>query len=258
MLDFNPQLISQSLLLNLFLFIVAILAGAINAIAGGGGLMTFPALIFAGIPAISANATSTAAMWVGTAASTFAYRRDMSLGKCEFLCLTAASVCGGIFGSYLLLHTSASNFANLIPYLMLTATVLFAFGKKFNAWLQSRFQIPIWFAILIQFAIAIYGGYFGGGGGILMLAILEIIGVKTIHSMNAIKSWLATSLNAFALLHFVLAGIIAWFPAILMAIGALIGGYGSAFFARKINSEWVRRFIIGIGVMMTCYFFVKL
>jgi uncharacterized protein len=258
MLDFNPQLILQSLLLNLFLFVVAIFAGAINAVAGGGGLIAFPALIFAGIPAISANATSTAAMWVGTAASTFAYRREMSLGKCDFLCLTAASVCGGIFGSYLLLHTSASNFANLIPYLMLTATILFTFGKKFNAWLQSRFQIPMWLAILIQFAIAIYGGYFGGGGGILILAILEMIGVKTIHSMNAIKSWLATSLNAFALLHFIFAGIVAWFPAILMAIGALIGGYGSAFFARQVNSEWVRSFVIAMGMVMTVYLFVKL
>ena len=247
----------ESFLSNLFLFVVAIIAGGINGVAGGGGLIAFPALIFAGIPPIQANATNTAAMWVGTAASTFAYRREMSIRRWELLLLTVTSALGGIIGSELLLRTSSSDFANLVPYLMLTATLLFAFGKQFNAWLLSRFEIPMGLVVVFQFAIALYGGFFGGGGGILMLAIFEMMGIKNIHAMNALKSWLATCLNAFALLHFMIAGIVVWFPAILMAIGALIGGYGSAFVARQVNPAWVRSFIICIGVAMTSYFFLK-
>jgi uncharacterized protein len=247
----------ESFLSNLFLFVIAIIAGAMNGVAGGGGLIGFPALIFAGIPPIQANATNTAGMWVGTAASTFAYRREMSIRRRDLLLLTITSALGGIIGSELLLRTSSSDFANLVPYLMLTATLLFTFGKRFNAWVLSRIEVPIGLVVVFQFAIALYGGFFGGGAGILMLAIFEMMGIKNIHAMNALKSWLATCLNAFALLHFMIAGIIVWFPATLMAIGALIGGYGSAFVARQVNPAWVRSFIICIGVAMTSYFFLK-
>lgn len=241
---------------NLFLFLIATIAGALNAVAGGGGLIVFPALIFTGISPITANATNTAAMWVGTAASTFAYRQDMTIQRWQLFSLTVVSILGGTIGAYLLLLTSASEFARLVPYLMLIATLLFAFGKSFNAWLHYRWQMPVGMVIILQLLIAIYGGFFGGGGGILMLAVLEMMGITSIHTMNAVKSWLATTLNAFALLHFITVGIVDWFPAILMAIGASIGGYGSAFFARGISQERVRGFIISVGVAMTCYFFV--
>ena len=256
----------ESFLSNLFLFVIAIIAGAMNGVAGGGGLIGFPALIFAGIPPIQANATNTAGMWVGTVASTFAYRREMSIRRRDLLLLTITSALGGIIGSELLLRTSSSDFANLVPYLMLTATLLFAFGKRFNAWVLSQIEVPIGLVVVFQFAmplatiedgIALYGGFFGGGAGILMLAIFEMMGIKNIHAMNALKSWLGTCLNAFALLHFMIAGIIVWFPATLMAIGALIGGYGSAFVARQVNPALVRSFIICIGVAMTSYFFLK-
>ncbi|OKH54976.1 hypothetical protein NIES2101_05265 [Calothrix sp. HK-06] len=244
------------MLTNLFLFTVAIIAGAMNGVAGGGGLIAFPALMFVGISPIPANATNTAAMWVGTAASTFAYRQDMTIRRWEFFTLTVASVLGGTIGSYILLNTPSKSFAGLIPYLMLTATLLFAFGKRINSWLQNRFKLPMWLVIIFQFLIAIYGGFFGGGGGIVILAILEMMGIKSIHTMNAVKSWLATTLNACALLYFMKAGIIIWSSAILMAVGALIGGYGSAFFARKVSSVWVRNFITCIGVSITSYFFL--
>lgn len=244
------------MLSNLFLFTVAIIAGAMNGIAGGGGLIAFPALMFVGVPPIPANATNTAAMWVGTAASTFAYRKDITIRRWELFVLTLASVLGGTIGSYILLHTPSKSFAGLIPYLMLTATLLFAFGKRINSWLQNRFQLPMWLVIILQFLISIYGGFFGGGGGIVILAILEMMGVKSIHTMNAVKSWLATTLNACALLHFIAAGIIVWSSAVLMAVGALIGGYSSAFLARRVSSVWVRNFITCIGVSITSYFFL--
>jgi uncharacterized protein len=244
------------MLSNLFLFTIAIIAGAMNGVAGGGGLIAFPALIFVGVPPIAANATNTAAMWAGTVASTYAYRKDMSIRRSSLFWLTTASILGGTIGSQILLKTPSSSFAFLIPYLMLTATLLFAFGKQFNAWLQGRFKLPTTLIIVLQFFIAIYGGFFGGGAGIVMLAILEMMDIKSIHTMNAVKTWLATTLNACALFYFIAAGIIVWPSAILMAVGALIGGYSSAFLARKIHPVWVRNFITSVGIAITSYFFL--
>lgn len=245
---------------SLFLFGVAVAAGAVNGVAGGGGLIAFPALLLTGIPSIQANATNTAGLWFGTAASTFAYRQELSSHRRELLLLSGTSVLGGILGSYLLLHTSATDFDKLVPYLLLIATVLFAIGEPIKKWFthssKHRLHMPIILILVLQLAIAIYGGFFGGGGGILILAVLEMMGMKNIHVMNAFKTWLATCLNAVALIHFIVANIIVWFPAILMAIGAILGGYGSAFLARRLNPSWVRAFIICVGVTMTGYFFL--
>lgn len=245
----------------LFLFAVAVLAGILNGVAGGGGLIAFPALLLVGVPPINANATNTAALWFGTAASTVAYRQELSTQRRELFLLSGISVVGGIWGSYLLLHTSQADFANLVPYLLLIATLLFTLSQPLMKWLKVRsqnrssFRLPMVAILLLQLAIATYGGFFGGGGGILMLAVLEIMGIKNIHTMNAFKSWLATCLNAVAIVHFILANTIFWSQAIVMATGALIGGYGSAYFARQIDPAWVRCFIICAGFSMTIYFF---
>jgi uncharacterized membrane protein YfcA len=247
----------------LLLFTAAVLAGLLNGVAGGGGLIAFPALLFAGVEPINANATNTAALWVGTAASTVAYHQEFTKQHGEIVLLSGTSIIGGIFGSYLLLHTSSGDFARLIPYLMLIATLLFTVNQPLMKWLKMREKncsarrLPIVFVLLIQLVIATYGGFFGGGAGILMLALLEMMGMKNVHTMNAVKSWLATCLNGVAIIHFILAGTIIWHKAILMASGALIGGYASAYFARQLHPVWVRCFIIFVSVLMTSYFLVR-
>ncbi len=241
---------------NLLLFAAALLAGIVNGVAGGGGLIVFPALLITGVPAVNANATNAAALWFGTAASTLAYREELSTHRRELFLLTGCSVVGGVLGAYLLLHTSPANFAALVPYLMLIATLLFTFSQPLIKWLRLKSRLPMFVILLLQLAIATYGGYFGGGAGILILAVLNIMGIQNIHTMNAFKTWLATCLNAVAVIYFALAKTIFWQQAMMMAVAAVIGGYSSAYFARKLNPSWVRYFVIGVGFTMTCYFFL--
>ncbi len=247
----------------LFLFAIAVLAGMLNGVAGGGGLIAFPALLLAGVQPINANATNAAALWFGTAASTVAYRQELSSQRKELLLLSGTSVVGGVWGSYLLLHTSQADFAAMVPYLLLIATLVFTLGQPLMQWLKVRgqnsstFRLPMVVILLLQLAIATYGGFFGGGGGILMLAVLEIMGMKNIHTMNAFKSWLVTCLNGVAIIHFLIAHTIMFSQAIVMAIGAVIGGYGSAYWARQLNPCWVRCLIICVGFSMTIYFFLQ-
>ena len=256
--DFSPFL----------LFLAALGAGIINSVAGGGGLIAFPTLLIAGVPPIYANATNKTALWFGTFASTIAYRQELSTRKPELFLLTIASVVGGIFGSYLLLHTPPQIFARLIPFLMLGATGIFALRKlslkigvkrslfqSFASTIDSRLRILI--VVLLQLIIAIYGGFFGGGAGILMLAVLNMTGIQNIHIMNAYKCWLATCINGVAIINLALSDAIVWDRAIIMGIGALIGGYGSAYIARKLNPIWIGYAIVGIGFSLSIYFFLK-
>lgn len=238
------------------------LAGMINGVAGGGGLIVFPTLLFTGMPPVQANATNAASLWVGTAASTVAYRQELVCLRRELLLLTATSISGGILGAYVLLHTPQATFVALIPYLMLSATLVFAFGQPCIRWLrhssvQAEYRLPTALALVLQFAIAIYIGFFGGGAGIIILAILELMGLKNVHTMNAIKTWLATCTNGVAVIAFIAAHAVLWSEAILMAAGALIGGYGSAAIARRLNPIWVRSFVISMGCSISLYFFVK-
>lgn len=250
------------------LFLAAFGAGIINGVAGGGGLIAFPALLIAGVTPIYANATNKTSLWFGTFASTVAYRRELCDRKPEIFLLTIASVVGGIFGSYLLLHTPPQIFADLIPYLMLIATGIFAFrrltlrvgGKQ---WLLQHFSFPtssplkLLIVVLLQLIIASYGGFFGGGAGILMLAILNMAGIQNIHIMNAYKCWLATCINGVAIINLALSDVIIWDRAIVMGIGALIGGYGSAYIARKLNPVWIGYAIVGVSLSLTVYFFLR-
>lgn len=247
----------------IFLFTASLIAGIVNGVAGGGGLIAFPALLIAGVPGVNANATNAAALWFGTVASTVAYRREFASKRYSLLLLSCVSVMGGIFGSYLLLHTSQAKFTALIPYLMLTATLLFIFSQPLMKWFNQRNQnseqirLPLMIILPLQLLIATYGGYFGGGSGILMLAVLNLTGMQNIHSLNAYKSWLATCINAAAIIHFTFAHKIVWFEAIVMALGAIIGAYSSASLARKLNPLWIRSFIISVSLSMTCYLFLQ-
>lgn len=249
----------------LILFIAAILGGTLNSVAGGGSFITLPTLIFTGVLPINANATSTVALWPGSLASVGAYRQELAKQKRGLvILLSGTSLIGGILGAELLLNTSQSTFVKLLPYLLLLATVLFALSGPITARLRERGthgSSLSWLTMVgicfLQLVIAIYGGYFGGGIGILMLATLGLMGMENIHEMNAMKTLLTTFINGIALVLFIIKGIVAWPEAIVMIIGAIIGGYGGAYYARRLDPRIVRWFVIGVGVVMTIYFFVR-
>lgn len=255
----------MTLLQGLLLFLVAILGGTLNSVAGGGSFFTFPTLIFTGIGSITANATSTVALWPGSAASIGAYRHELAEQQRGFLfILIGTSLIGGVLGALLLLYTPPATFVSLIPYLLLGATVLFAVSPYVTTRLRvrtiektTRVSATTLIVIAItQFIIAIYGGYFGGGIGILMLASLAFMGMDDIHKMNAVKTVLATAINGAGVVTFIIARAVLWPQAILMIVGAILGGYGGAYYARKIEQKWVRLFVVITGVALTIYFFV--
>jgi uncharacterized membrane protein YfcA len=250
--------------LQLFLlFVTAILGGTLNSVAGGGTFFTFPSLILTGVPPIQANATSTVALWPGSAASVSAYWNELKKQKASLvIVLSVASLIGGIAGAFLLLDTSQATFVHLIPWLLLFATVLFTFNKPIIALLRIETKSGVsWKSLLgvtvLQAVIAAYGGYFGGGIGILMLASLAIIGMDNIHEMNAVKTLLTIVINGVAVIIFIARGVIFWPQAIVMLVGAVLGGYGGAYFARRIDQRWVRLFVTIVGFSLTLYFFIK-
>jgi uncharacterized membrane protein YfcA len=245
----------------------ALLGGALNSVAGGGSFLTFPALIVTGVPPVQANATSTAALWPGSLMSVAAYRRELR-GRRGLALLAGTSVAGGVLGALLLLRTPQAVFVQLVPYLLLAATLLFAFGGALTRHVRQRFRLHVVDSpdmpaamlagvALLQLAIATYGGYFGGGIGILMLAALALLGMDDLHAMNALKTLMASCINGVAVLTFVLAGAVAWPQALLMLGAAMAGGYGGAHYARKMDQRLVRRFVIAVGFAMTAYFFLR-
>ena len=248
------------------LFVAAIVAGALNSVAGGGSFITFPTLVLARVPDINANATNTIALWPGAAASVGAYRRELSAQRRVLIPLTVVSVIGGLIGAKLLLGTPQVTFQRMVPFLLLFASLLFTFSGNITNWLRARTGQPVTIGTgpstgtlagisLLQFITAIYGGFFGGGIGIVMLATLRVMGMENIHEMNALKTLLSTIINGIATLTFVLSGAIWWPQALLMIVGAVIGGYGGAYYARKLDPLLVRRFVIVVGFAMTFYFF---
>jgi uncharacterized protein len=258
-----PATVSLNHLNDLLLFVTAFVAGGLNAVAGGGSFMTFPALIFTGIPPIAANATNTTAMWVASLASVGAYRRDFDVERRVLVILTITSFVGGTLGSIALLYMPPDIFKKLIPYLLLLATCVFIFGETFKKWVQSGVKTgqekppKMIYLVIAQLSIAIYGGFFGAGAGILMLAALTLFGLKEMNTMNALKSFLGTCFNGIAVLLFIFAGLVAWPQAILMSIGGSLGGYVLARFARKLPPGIIRWFVSIVAVGMTAYFFIK-
>jgi len=237
------------------LFAVATLGGAINSVAGGGSFVTFPALLFAGIPAVQANATSTIALWPGSVASALAYRRELGDVRRELLPMGLASLAGGLAGSVLLLRTSDRTFVKLIPWLLLFAAVLFSFGGPVAKRLQRGAGAPLALATAAQVAVSVYGGYFGGGIGIMMLAILSVLGMADIHRMNALKTLLGALINGVAVIAFVIAGAVAWAPGVVMIAGGITGGYAGAAIARLVDPRHVRWLVLCVAWTMTAYFF---
>jgi uncharacterized protein len=251
------------------LFFAAFAAGAINSVAGGGSFISFPTLIFAGVPPIEANATNTAALFPGTLASTFAYRKTFDAKARRLLSpLIITGIIGGVLGARILLITPQATFLHLVPWLLLAATLLFVFSGRLTTWVRSRaglgasspdaktprlLLIP---GLFLQLLIAIYVGYFGAGVGILVLALLAFLGVENIHAMNGMKSLLVSIVNGGALVTFIVAHIVFWPQAVLMLVGAIAGGYGGAHLAQRVSPQYVRWAVIAIGFGMSAYFFI--
>jgi uncharacterized protein len=236
--------------------IAAFAAGAMNSVAGGGSFLSFPALLFAGVPAISANATNNAAMWVGTIGSARGYREEVATHRGLLLPLVCTTLAGSLIGASLLLVTPQALFERLIPWLLLFATLVFAASPRLMRRTQSSPRHAPW-QIAVLFGVAIYGGYFGAGMGILMLAVLAFSGLPSFNAQNAIKNVLAVSINGIALVPFVLARIVDWRFAVPMAAIALAGGYFGARFFRRVPQPLSRALVVAIGCVMTIVFFVR-
>ncbi|MFZ9964678.1 MAG: sulfite exporter TauE/SafE family protein [Terrimicrobiaceae bacterium] len=239
----------------------ACLAGAMNAIAGGGTIVTFPLLIALGMPAIQANATSTVALMVGIFGSVYGYRQNLPAAKPWMKLFAPMSILGGLLGAWLLTVTSEKFFNDIVPFLILFATVLFLLGNVagriagFDGNVNAVSPAKKFVAVLIQFGVAIYGGYFGAGIGILMLAAFAFIGLKNIHEMNALKTILGGLINLVAAVYFVQAGLVIWPVAFLMMLASAVGYYGGAALTQKIPQRLVRILIAGIGLTLSAVFF---
>ena len=240
---------------EVLVFTTAVVAGAINSVAGGGTLLTFPTLIWLGLPSINANATNTIALLSGTLASTWGYRRELRGADPRVYALVVPSIAGGAAGAFLLSRTPTEVFDRLVPLLVLFATVLFMaqepLQRRFNpagADLSRRHWLS--WTLAFQLLVALYGGYFGAGIGILMLAALSLMGHTDIHQMNGLKTLLAGCINGMAALYFTLAGLVLWGDAAVMAVGSSAGGIGGAMLARRIGHRAVRRVVVVIGLGM--------
>jgi uncharacterized membrane protein YfcA len=264
-----PAIPAPTLPQALLLLITAVLGGGLNSVAGGGSFLTFPALLFvgAGLPAEwakIANATSTIALWPGTVGSALAYRDELERNRRLLLVMGACSLAGGLLGALLLVRTPASTFSLLVPWLLLLAALLFSFGSTLTKAVRRRTgrtagspMVGVWTIAALQMVIAVYGGYFGGGIGIMMLASLALLGMEDIHAMNAIKTVLASAINGVAVLAFIAGGLVSWPHAAVMIVGGIAGGFGGASLARRLPPAHVRRFVMLVAYGMTLYFFLK-
>ena len=241
----------------LLMIAAAFAAGLINSIAGGGTLITFPVLIWLGLDPRVANATSTVALWPGLFGGLFGYRRELENSAPILLRLGITSVIGGAVGAWLLIFTPSPVFARLVPFLILFATILFMAQGSINRRLRLQPVVDRpkagwwWGAIVFQFFSSMYGGYFGAGNGILMLAALGLLGLHDINRANGIKNFLGICINSIAVISFALWQLVVWPIALVMAGAALLGGYAGAHIAVRVKQVIIRRAIIIIGFAIT-------
>ncbi len=248
---------------QLLIFLAACAGGAINSVAGGGTLLTVPTLIWLGVPAINANATSTVALWPGSLSGAWGFRREMRQADPRVYALVVPSLIGGLAGAILLKRTPPGLFEKLIPVLILFATGLFMVQEP----LQRRFNLTAlhharshWLSwtMLFQLVVGIYGGYFGAGIGIMMLAALSLMGHTDIHQMNGLKNLLAVAINGIAIAYLVFTDLIRWDDALLMAVGAIVGALIGAFTARRVGQGAVRHVVVVVGLAMAVSMFLRL
>jgi uncharacterized membrane protein YfcA len=242
----------------LTLFGAGLLAGAMNALAGGGSFVTLPALIASGVPSVAANASSTVALWPGGAASAWTYHTGF-----RPVCgvaprpMLAATFAGGLAGSLLLLSTPSSAFDTILPWLLLLATLALAFGRRLGAKPQARPRGRAWFVLIVQFALGLYGGYFGGAVGLMMLAVWSLFGASDTKALNGARTLLVSTANTVAVLAFILARAVWWPETLAMLIGGLFGGIGGARLGRIAPPRLTRRFTLCWTTAITCLFFLR-
>jgi len=238
---------------ELVVFVAACAAGAVNSVAGGGTLITFPTLVWLGVPPVVANVTNAVSLWPGSIASVWGYRRPLADVDRPALLLVVPSLAGGIAGAVLLLVTPPVVFGRLAPFLILFATGLFVAQEP----LQRRLGLPageggrrhLAWSLVAQLVVSIYGGYFGGGMGILILGALSLMGHSHIHQMNALKNLLMVCISGAAVVYFALTAEVLWREAAVMAVGAIAGGLGSASLALRLGPATVRRVVAGVGLV---------
>ncbi|WP_142810516.1 sulfite exporter TauE/SafE family protein [Tepidiphilus olei] len=236
-------------------------AGAMNAIAGGGTFLSFPALLAIGLPPVTANASNSVALWPASLASAWAYRRELARYRQHLPRLTLAAFLGGALGGGLLLVTSNALFARLVPWLLLTATLLFALAPRINRWLEARRragprQTLGWGGTIFQLLVSVYGGFFGAGMGIVMIAAIAMQGIEDINEINALKNWLSAVIYSVAALTFTLGGAVSWPHTLVVLLAAAAGGYLAGRIARRLPAIWLRRFILLVGTALTLYYFL--
>lgn len=255
---------TQSLLHDAVIALAAFAAGAINSIAGGGTLISFPALVWIGVNPVMANATNSFALWPGSFAAMIGFRRDLAKIRRWLLLLTIPALAGGGAGAMLLMHTSTKTFTRLVPFLIIAATLLLAAQEVITRRLglvarahEKTTAGWMTFVFIFQFLVGIYGGYFGGGIGILMLAALGLIGLTDMHEMNGLKNLLAICINGIAAIYFAIGGAVLWRDGAIMAAAAIIGGYLGARAAKRLGRTFVRRAVVVIGFAMGIALFFK-
>ena len=249
---------------SLIIVLAGVAAGIVNAIAGGGTLISFPTLVWLGRDPIMANATNTVAIWPASLAAAYGFRRELSTVRRWLLLLIVPSLAGGALGSWLLLRTPVSTFERIVPFLILGATLLLAVQEMITArlgLLARAHENPttgwVIFVFVFQLIVGTYGGYFGAGMGILMLAALGLIGLTDLHQMNGLKNVLAVCINGVAAIYFVLASAVMWRDVLIMAGGSIVGGLLGARLARRLGRKFVRAAVVVIGIVMTVALFLK-
>jgi uncharacterized membrane protein YfcA len=240
---------------TVILIAAAFLGGALNSLAGGGSLVTFPALLFAGLNPIDANASSVVALFSGTFAGAWAYRRNiLAVSEFSVLGLFVLSLVGGLIGALLLLWTPATIFAALVPWLILFATIVFAVGNFAPVEAIQRIQLGPRSALVTLFIIAIYGGYFGGGIGFLILAAFTLVGMRDINAMNGLKMGLVGVMTVTAILAFIVANVVRWPETLPMLVSSAVGSYMAAHWAQRLDQRLIKGFVVVLGAGLTIYF----
>ncbi|KQW73387.1 hypothetical protein ASE17_10735 [Phenylobacterium sp. Root77] len=235
-----------------------LLAGAMNALAGGGSFVTLPALIAAGVPSVAANASSTVALYPGGLASAWVYRQGLTeVCGVPIRPMLIVTLVGGLAGSLLLLWTPSSTFDVVLPWLLLTATLALAFGPTIAPWLQKHARLGAGPILALQFGLGVYGGYFGGAVGLMMMAAWSLLAGVDLKQLNPPRTLMVSAANSIAVLCFVIAGAVRWPETLIVGAGAIVGGYLGAHLGKRLDPRMVRAATIALSVVMTAVFFVR-
>ncbi len=247
----------------LLLFIPGVIGGMINAIAGGGGIIMYPALLAFGLPPIIANTTSSFIVWPGSLTSAYGYRRDLRKVPKKFLWMAVPSVTGSLIGAYILIHTPTAKFEQIVPWLILSAVILLATQSRIHRFLmkQTKKRKIHWHTmpliLLATFPLAVYGGYFGAGFGLMMLALLGFSGLKNIYQMNGVKNLVGATMAMTATIYFWHNGMVDWSAGLTMAFGTAIGGFTGARLTKKISAHLVHDLTVAIGLIIAIVLLVN-